>query len=901
MLGLRTRRWTLLVLALLLSGLVPQLTVAQPTSGDASAPSDSLCDGAPAADYAGPCGPSLTVPNWGDAAGWDQPTYAESITLFDLDGDGKDELIGRGPHGLLVNTWSNAWGQWAPANLLENSDGSAVPLAFPDNTVIDGTIQYGQLAEGLWGVVGLADDGSGLETWSWSPGSGAQDGVWNLENQNGPFNDNDPTTEWFTAPYYATIQFVPTALDGAGYSLIARGSDGIHLCSFGDGSWSCKLATTAFNDTVMYNSDYTAIAPYYYDTIQFGDIYCGADGVELFGRDSQGGGVLKVYTRDAGSQQFTELKPSGNWPFWSQTNQWDNVSYSSTIQTVRLVGADQPLQVIGRGPNGLTRYALRESGCGGGSTPCWKNLTNSNLYPDTQGFNDPQYYATMRFLDLDGDGLDEVLSRYPANGWVPNISDGTVVSWKLHPNAGWNPLGTYRLSLSPGPADDPLWSDAGYFQTFSTGVVTDDGRATLIARGKYGVRTWMYWSNSGWARPYEYGFQLGDQAQANALALVNSYLNISTPFSVRDSYTSVNSEVFDNYATCLSDSVAAGATMPPTAVCPLTPSKATFTNSNGVTAADWQAIVEQLQVEMALAGDVDGHFNGSIADILNELFLFESADLATIEAQLLPNPPEKSKNISAVLYNLFIGFSEGIATAVLPEANVPLHILSGVVGAMQSLQTPSNSANTFQLRIEDLQAQIVKSAGEATQRSGDLFAYVVQDQGLLFLYGSLISSQYWEIQTDQHNAAVSTGKFTNATWIYQALLPLDWQVWVCPNFGLDQSGCDGLGLDIGSNAIIVDSEDNWRAFVGELGTMEAISPNDATFQKVFGDISASCQVGGYTDGQNWTYDGCNLGTGINSVLYFEGGWITFQCIVWNNVNNYACGHGDPSGYGPPGS
>lgn len=896
MVRLVVRRWSsLLVLGLLLSALVPPVALAQPDPGDSTSPSDSLCDGSTTADYAGPCGPSLTVPNWGDAAGWDQATYAGSITLFDLDGDGKDELIGRGPHGLFVNTWSNDWGQWVPANLLENSDGSAVGFAFPDGAVTDGTIRYGQLTDGQWGVVGLASDGSGLETWSWNPGSGSQDGVWTLENQGGPFGDNDPNTLWYDTPYYSTIQFVPTALDGAGYSLIARGSDGIHLCSWGGGSWSCKLATSAFNDTVMYNSDDTAVAPYFYDTIQFGDIYSGADGVELFGRDSQGGGTLKVYTWDSGSQQFTELKPSGNWPFWSpyNDNEWDNISYSSTIQPVQLIAQGGPQQVIGRSRVGLQWFTIADSGCGSNSAPCWKSLTNnpSQLYSDYNGFGDPQYYSTIRFADLDGDGLDETFARTP---------DGTLHTYALHKSAGWSQVAG-DLSLTAGPADDPLWSDPGYYQTLTTGVVTDDDRATLIARGKYGVRTWMYWTNSGWSRPYVYGFQQGDQAQANALALVNRYLNIDSNHSVRDSYTSVNSEVFDNYSTCLSDSIAAGATMPPTVFCHLTPPKGALTNSSGVTASDWQAIVAQLQVEMALAGDVDSHFHGSIAAILSELFLFQNADLDTIESQLFPKPPDKSKNISAALYNLFIGVSEGIATAASPELNVPLHIISGVVGAMQSLQTPSNSANTFQLTIEGLQAKIVSSADEATKRNGDLFAYVVQDRGLLYLYGSLISNQYWEIQTDQHNAAISSGEYSNATWIYQALLPLDWQVWVCPNFGLDQSGCDGLGLDIGTNAMIVDSGDNWRAFVGKLGTMEAINPDDATFSKVFDDISSSCQVGGPTDGQNWTYDGCNLGTDILTVLYFEDGWTTFACMVWNNVNNYNCGHGDPQGYGPPGS
>jgi hypothetical protein len=41
------------------------------------------------------------TPAWGDIGGWDQPQYYATIQLADIDGDGRAELIGRGPGASL--------------------------------------------------------------------------------------------------------------------------------------------------------------------------------------------------------------------------------------------------------------------------------------------------------------------------------------------------------------------------------------------------------------------------------------------------------------------------------------------------------------------------------------------------------------------------------------------------------------------------------------------------------------------------------------------------------------------------------------------------------------------------------------------------------------------------------
>lgn len=57
------------------------------------------------------------TPAWSDFSGWDQPRYYATIQLADIDGDGRAELLGRGPGGILVNhfdTATQAWIAWRP-------------------------------------------------------------------------------------------------------------------------------------------------------------------------------------------------------------------------------------------------------------------------------------------------------------------------------------------------------------------------------------------------------------------------------------------------------------------------------------------------------------------------------------------------------------------------------------------------------------------------------------------------------------------------------------------------------------------------------------------------------------------------------------------------------------------
>lgn len=66
------------------------------------------------ASYFGPCGPTFTTPMWGDGAGWTDESKFSTIQLADVNGDGRDELLGRGDAGIEIWTFDTTLGQWRP-------------------------------------------------------------------------------------------------------------------------------------------------------------------------------------------------------------------------------------------------------------------------------------------------------------------------------------------------------------------------------------------------------------------------------------------------------------------------------------------------------------------------------------------------------------------------------------------------------------------------------------------------------------------------------------------------------------------------------------------------------------------------------------------------------------------
>ena len=62
----------------------------------------------------GNCGSTFAVPAWSDTGGWTDPSQYSTIRLADVNGDGRDELLGRSSDGIEVHEFDTSLGQWRP-------------------------------------------------------------------------------------------------------------------------------------------------------------------------------------------------------------------------------------------------------------------------------------------------------------------------------------------------------------------------------------------------------------------------------------------------------------------------------------------------------------------------------------------------------------------------------------------------------------------------------------------------------------------------------------------------------------------------------------------------------------------------------------------------------------------
>ena len=168
-----------------------------------AAPSTAAGQACPSADvsYTGNCGPTFSAPTWTDAGGWTDPSQYSTIQLADVNGDGKDELLGRSDAGLQIWWFDTSVGQWRP-----QVDADAVPQILGDFELAArgrgratdwtkpyyyATIQAANI-DGQPGSEILARFSDGMRVYKYLPPSGGpaiDGGSWTRIGTGGPFSD----------------------------------------------------------------------------------------------------------------------------------------------------------------------------------------------------------------------------------------------------------------------------------------------------------------------------------------------------------------------------------------------------------------------------------------------------------------------------------------------------------------------------------------------------------------------------------------------------------------------------------------------------------------------------------------------------------------------------------------
>jgi hypothetical protein len=722
----------------------------------------ALAQGCPASDpdqnYNCPIGPVYALPDWGNVP-WSLPEYSQTLVAGDLDGDGRDELVGRDARGIHVWSFDTARGVWRPWLATDGSGLLVLPLSDAAQWNLPQYYSVIRLISvaGEAGKVLVGRGSAGVLLYKLThgsvPGVDLPAGKWTQLTTGGPFADADCFSNqkcWNAAPYYQTIRFGD--IDGApGDEVIGWGGDGIVAFKWNGSSWAGITGLPAAGDAGgTGRSDYLSL--------RFGDID-GEPGQELLQWTSGGVTALKYVPGQAGGTwaELQALPAFGSLgPPCTENNTSGNPSCWSTLQTASLgSGGDVVvLRLLGCSANGGGMAGARYNH----ATQIWQTLFVGGPFDDCAGFTQPQYYETIQFARITGSTLPELIGRGP--GGV------LVYQWN---GANWTPLSTNVPALA-----DPTWaSDPSYWQSIRTANVDGSGRAALVARGQTGVRTWL-WQNGALARPLPYGgFPPFTGAEGTAYNLLNQFLALGQG-TIRDTYTN---PAVDNTSSALRGYVsqivnARGACKNEMSANP--PQYQTCDPLVGATNPAYTTMVNQVIKELWWAASVVDHFT-TIQTMQNALFSAQGNEFPSIAENLQLAQAQNLKGTADYL-SLFSSISSlagnvvGIGVPALGNAiQVAAHAVNVEVSALAFFSEPPNTV--FQHTYAEIQGQIASLQQSGQTNNLAQKHYVLSDYALLSSIGQLTASQVWTVDEAGY---LSANRLAFTTWVYQVFLPLLW-------------------------------------------------------------------------------------------------------------------------------
>ncbi len=152
-------------------------------------------------------------------------------------------------------------------------------------------------------------------------------------------------------------------------------------------------------------------------------------------------------------------------PRWTDAAGWSAPAQGRSVRLVDLDG-DGRDDVCGRAAAGLVCHLASGRGFG-------PAITLAAL-SDARGWSDPANHSTLRFADLDGDSDLDVCGR----------SDDGIRCWPFD-GAGFG-----EAFSGPALSDDEGWAHAAYHRSLRFADVDGDGDEDLCARGRDGLTCW---------------------------------------------------------------------------------------------------------------------------------------------------------------------------------------------------------------------------------------------------------------------------------------------------------------------------------------------------------------------------------------------------------------------------
>lgn len=801
-----------LVISLLLAGCALQpASVAGQDAGDANATTSP---------YNTSVGPVFTLPPWTDGIGWDEESSYSTIQLADIDGDsdGAEELLGRGYHGMMVYKWDATLGLW-------NEVSTSGP--FPTTTGWEhpsyySTIQTADI-DGDGAAELLARSSTGMETYKWDQANKS----WTLLKEKSPAWTD--AGGWSATKFYSTIQTAD--IDGEpGDELLARAINGMETYKWSGSEWTLlKSADPFWSDSNGWGE------AKFYSTIQTADID-GETGDELLAR-----GINGMDTYKWTGSEWKLLKSAS--PGWSDAIGWEHPQFYSTIQTADIDG-DGKAELLGRSGAGIETYKWNGT--------AWGKLKTENPgWSDDLGWDQVKYYATIQAADIDGDKSAELLGR----------AAGGMETYK------WDTDHWVRLNSDNPELADNYWDEAKNYTTIQTGDVDGDTKADLIARGRYGIRTWSYDKviPNAWDNPVAFGFPAFTAVEADAYVAINNFLTVGTGQTIRDQYTT-DANTLSNYQTCLftgaNDNKWNDWTQVPTDSCFALGDQHPISIPDGMTLAAWNNVAKQIYDELGLAQSVSDYFS-DLSTLYTSIFT-DDKNILDSTAKTLYNEDMSEQKVDALFQELFLApfalssLGGDVAAAV-----------GGLLSALINAGLDASGSTSFQGEWSAAQTKFTELTGANKKSITNGRALVARDASLLTYVAQQKDSGAWD-PSDAWvtRSTTSEGRKQFALWIYQTLSPSIWQLQVI--YYAKDDECSSWGDFI--QYYFVNDNANHDC-VREVVTND-FSRNIAPakpLENIMDPISSGCTPT-QPNTATWEYGICNLGVPKEDFFLNRDGW-----------------------------
>jgi hypothetical protein len=671
------------------------------------------------------------LPFVGDASGWCHSEYYETIQAgrrqfpktvqtADIDGDGRDELIMRGPLGVLTHHYLPEAGQWIQMpNGPALTDGDGFNQKQYRRTLqtadIDGDKQAELLIRSSTKVLVYKFGTDGV----WSPMASIE----GLSDLSG----------WNQDQYYTTIQCAD--IDGDGQDeLLARGVDGVIFYQYNihTGAWSpSHSGPSDFSDELGWD-DVT-----WYPTIQCADI--DGDGQdELLGRSWLG---INAYRYNKADGKWTTLSIAS--PALSDHKGW--VLTWGTVQCADIDGDGQAellsLTPSVQNPSRVSGLSFWKFSAGGWqemaplAVPEWIHYDWS--YP---GAPTPE---TVQGADIDGDGQAEILVR-----------DRTGLR-QFHydvPSGEWS-----ERKLLAAWSDANNWDQVQFFSTIQTARLLKPGdrgysgegahiQRLLLGRASGGMQTYRYdTSQNDWFNPSA-SFPAFTGKALEAYNYITTGLGIegTGDYGIRGRYN----DQAGSWDTWIDDLLGIG----PHPVAAPTDNPA------------WEAVKSQIINEMTWVKRVQLWYASYCYTQINAAFLDKKFTLHRV-GELLSYQENDSTELALSILALIAGaFAATLGFPVLDAGTAAsvLATLSNVfAGAAEFFPGEGNAVQVQYNQLQDqlsagFNAMLTQLATQVGITGGlDGNGYNPGDYGLLYGIGSMIVSTIWNWPDD--SAGLVTG------------------------------------------------------------------------------------------------------------------------------------------------